>query len=80
MRRCNDDAVDGIGLIAVAAAFGLFSWRWSVPYNVSFYKMVRGREPDRASWMFRSFQISRWAGVVFSAFLIAIVVFHWTTS
>lgn len=80
--RCNDGAVDWNGLIVVAfaAVFGWVSWRWSVPYNVSCYKMLWGREPDKASWMFKGFQFSRWAGMTFSGFLIGIVVLGWITS
>lgn len=72
--------MDWAGLIVVsfAAAYGLFSWRWSVPYYVSIYKMVMAREPDRAT--FRGFQFSRWFGVVFSAVVVFGVVFNWIRS
>ncbi|RNM17072.1 hypothetical protein EFL26_03030 [Nocardioides pocheonensis] len=70
----------GLSIVAFATIFGFVSWRWSVPYNVSFYKMVRAKEPDPASRIFRSFQFSRWAGVAFSVLLIVLVVLEWVTS
>jgi hypothetical protein len=67
----------GLAIITFAGAYGLFSWRWSVRYNASFFKMVSGKVPEPGSWRYKSLQVGRWVGVVFSAFVIVLVVSDW---
>jgi len=72
---------DGLAIIAFAIAFGFFSWRWSVPYNESIYKMVHGgNAPKPGTWMSKSLAVGRWLGVAFSGLLIVLVVSSWLTS
>jgi hypothetical protein len=71
--------VDWGYLVAITtfAALGWFSWRWSVPYNVSIYRMVRGTDPAPTSWVLKIFQLGRWLGVAVSGLLILITVSYW---
>lgn len=74
--------MDWGGLIAITmcVVFGWFSWRWSVPYNVSIYKMVRAKEPEPESWFLKVLRVGRWLSVAFFALMILFILAEWTPS
>jgi hypothetical protein len=59
---------NGLIVIGGGSLFAWFSWRWSIPYNDSFYKMTRNRPMQPGSFSYRMTRFNRWVGVVFGCF------------
>jgi hypothetical protein len=64
----------------IGCAIAVVTWRWSVPYNASFYKMVKARDPSPGSWFYKSLQVGKWAGTGFGVLIAVIGLASFLTS
>jgi hypothetical protein len=67
-----------LAAIAVIGAFGLFAWRWSIPYQQSIYKTVTGRSPEPGSVRYRLLQVGRAIVIAACIYAIALIIGDWT--